>query len=100
MSDLLLVLQSFGALPWFQTLVVAAIAIAFWEGSRRLLQLYVVKSFQSTAKILTDQINQHEGLLADHGARLERLRADLSLTTGQARKALSLCDEMRERSRA
>lgn len=90
MSDLLALLPK--ALEPFVLLLAGA---GLYEIFQRAARRSGAKAFEGAAGPYQQVLSEHEGRLAEHLERLEKMRAELAIVRGLANKALAITDEMR-----
>ena len=81
---------------WLPMLAASIFGGAVALGLRKMMHREAEESFHGAAGPLTSAVVELTGRMASAEDRLERLRGDLALTTGQARKALIILDDLRE----
>lgn len=89
-------LEQLKGTTWVQSTIIGGAAILGFLGFRRFQRRDAEDTARGVYEPLQHALAEHEGRLAEHLARLERLRADLALTEGRLRKAWTAIDEIRE----
>jgi hypothetical protein len=75
--------------------VLVAIGAGLYELFQRAAKRAGSKAFEGATGPFLAVLNEHEGRLAEHLDRLERIRAHLAIVEGRANKALTILDGMR-----
>lgn len=92
LSDLL---DNLRGTTWVQALVIGAAAILGFLGFRRFQRKEAVEVAQGVYRALEQAIAEHEGRLAEHLSRLEKLRSDIAWSERRVQRLFDIMDELR-----